>query len=171
MSYFSDSLLKQVRAYSNGHAESSKDLYSKRNQNINNLIETLYYSKLCEWKTYYILRDAGKKVTQPCMKILEPQEKSYEADLLIYDQGIKIHVKSQTIKSALRYGTSFCLQKNDPIVTNPTRDHWLALTIYNNEDDIRLLGFLNATHAVYGETRLGLSSKVALYLDQNQQYM
>lgn len=105
------------------------------------------------------------------MKILKTHEKSYDADILDYEKNIKIHVKSQTIESAVKYGTSFCLQRKDPIVTNPTRDHWLALTIYNNEDDVRLLGFLNAIHAVYGETKLGHSTKVALYLDQNQQYM
>ena len=167
MSLFSPSLVKQVRAFSYDHAESSRDLYAKRNQSIHNLADTIFKSKLCEWHVYYILRNSGKKVTQPCMKILDAKDKSYDADILDYEKNIKIHVKSQTLESSLKYGTSFILQRNDPIVTN----HWLAFTIYNDIDDIRLLGFLNATHAIYEDTKLKHQSKCAIYLDSVQRYM
>lgn len=163
MSYFSDSLLKQVRAYSNGHAESSKDLYSKRNQNINNLSESIYKAKLCEYYVYFHLLNSGKKCHAPDLKIYEASDKSYDSDLYCYSHNVHIHVKSITVESAERYNLSWVLESNDPLITKPQLNHWYALTLYKDESNIRLIGWLNSNSAIYKPTKLNHPTKLAIY--------
>lgn len=165
MSLFSDSLLKQVRAYSIGHSESSKDLYAQRNQNINNLSEKIYKAKLCEFYVYFHLLNCGKKAHAPDLKIYTSDKKSYEADIFCYSHNVHVHVKSIEKSSAERFGLSWICEASDPIVNYPQLNHWFALTEYTDESNIRLVGWLNSHMAIYKPTKLNHPTKKAIYFD------
>jgi len=171
VSLFSDSLLKQVQAYSYAHAESSRQLYKQRNQSVENLGEKIFKAKLCEYAVYYHLLNSGKKAHAPDLKIYKPEDKSYDADIFCYSHNTFIHVKSITRESALRYSLSWVIEANDNIVNFPQLNHWFALTEFIDVNNIRIVGWLNSTMAVYRPTKLNHPTKLCIYYDLIKGYL
>jgi hypothetical protein len=64
------------------------------------------------------------------MRIYEAKDKSFEADLIVGDS--LIHVKSQDIESATRYGASWLFQKKDKLLTVPGDNEFIAFCIVND---------------------------------------
>jgi hypothetical protein len=141
----------------------NQDHYKDRNNTTENLKNILSSSKACEYIVYQHLRACNKKCTLPDIKIYKPHEKNYDADLYCYDTNIHIHVKSVSIESAKKYGHSWIVQKNDPIVNNPQNNHWYCFVEFTNMKKIRIIGWLNCTKAIYKPTKLNHSSKLAIY--------
>lgn len=163
MSNISDSLISRVYSYALEHYESSKDLYHKRNNaSKDKIINDIFQGKLAEYKVYTHLREQGKSVTYPDLTIFNPNKKSYDADI-ICDSKIAIHVKSCSNTSAEKYGLSWCMGINDPIVINPQSNHWLALCLFNGFKDIQIVKWVNSKQAIYKPTKLKHKTKCAIY--------
>lgn len=159
----SESLLRHCYLFADQHAKSSRDLYSQRNQNTSNLTEKIYKSKIAEWVVYKHLRACGYSCTYPDHKIYDSKDKSYDADLYCHTKNTHIHVKSISKESADRYGLSWILESNDPIINKPQANHWFALVQIDDVNSIRIIGWLNSTVAQYKPTKLNHPTKLAIY--------
>jgi hypothetical protein len=158
-----DTLIDICNEFADKVFPTNKDTYSKRNNTTENLKKILASSKACEYIVYRHLRSCNKKCTLPDIKIYDASEKSYDADLYCYDTNIHIHVKSVSTESAKKYGHSWIMQKNDPIVTNPQSNHWFCFVEFTDMKKIRIIGWLNSNMAIYKPTRLNHTSKCAIY--------
>jgi len=99
------------------------------------------------------------------MEIYTARKKSFDRDLTF--QGKKIHVKSQSVKSAKMYGKSWLLQRRDPLYNKPTEDDIVYGTVVDG-NKVEIVMVRSATSIVFGETKVFQlrNSKVAIYLDE-----
>jgi hypothetical protein len=145
--------------FANKQVDTSKELYVSRGQAKDKIIKNIFTGKLCEWHVYQRIKEKGYTCTPPDMEILAANKKSYAADL-IANNKYHIHVKS-CYKT--KYQPSWVLQNNEPVVTNAQNYEWLALCMYENPDEIKLMKWLNAKSAIYKPTVLPNASKCAIY--------
>jgi hypothetical protein len=137
----------------------SKKCYVTRNQPEKTGVENIFQGKICEWYVYQHLKALGYTCTRPDMEIYVPGEKSYDADLIANNKN-HIHVKSC---KETRWGLSWVMEINEPIVAQPQAYDYLSLCVYYSPSDIRLIKWLNAKSAIYKQTRLFKPSKCAIY--------
>lgn len=130
--------------------ETSKDLYSRRGEyRLRKIKEDIITGKLGEVAAYEYLKKRGLKCCKPDFNIYEKQRKSFDADLTT-ECGKKVHVKSQSHDSMVRYGASWLMQKSDKLTYNPTEnDLILMIVIRGMEADI--LGVVNAKDLINNE--------------------
>lgn len=130
-----------------------------------------YVDILCgalgELAVYNWLKPSRKSLTPPDFTLHDIKDKSYSPDLA--DRGRRYHIKSQTMKSKLRYGASWLLQKDDPVTFSPHDRDWLVLTnvsLKNNLVEIHGMWKASELSCVWGECKVPRYSltKVALYL-------
>lgn len=165
--YISYELLADCFEFSHKVIPTNKSLYSKRNQNSDNLFHLITRSKLCEWYVYYIIKSSGRQCTKPDMQIYQDYKKSYDADLVSGSNNI--HVKSVSQESVNRYGLSWVMQCNDPVVNNPQENDFFALVVFQDYENVKFIGWLPAKRAIYQNTALNHSSKLAIYHHRNKE--
>lgn len=119
---------KQCNLFSKYSVYSSLEEYKKRNQtNKDKIISDIYYGKVSEFLVYNYLVFKGKKLASPDLNIYLGNNKSYDADLIL--DNAKIHVKSHVING--NFPVSWVFQKNDPLLSHPNSDDYLALVVIN----------------------------------------
>lgn len=167
-------LFKNIENYANRHLESSKDYYISRNQDPDKMFINIFNGKVAEWCNYFSLKDADYIVEKPpCMQIFSQGSKSYDADLVILGKGKEVfeHKKHVHIKSVLKsnyekYGASFLVQKNDPIVINKPDHHFYSVMLQESLTSYRFYKWLDVSQAIYQPPKqLNLHSKLAVYLN------
>jgi hypothetical protein len=121
--------------------EGSKNLYTYRGEsNLSKMREDLEIGVVGEMGVYKYMVDKGYECSKPDLKIYEDRRKSFDADLFSGD--IKIHIKSQGIGSAKRYGNSWLFQRSDSLVKNPSEHDLICFTNVNLEaKEVTVLGF------------------------------
>jgi hypothetical protein len=75
---------------------------------------------------FLMLKKRYKTVVPPDFTLYGVGEKSYDADIITRNKNF--HVKCQTTRSQQRYGSSWLMQKNDPILAKPTDKDYLVFT-------------------------------------------
>lgn len=128
-------------------------------------------SKMCEYAVYKHLRNSDRKCTMPNINIYQASEKSFDADLFCYENNTHIHVKTMYEKNINIYGLSWLVSASDPIVINKPNNHWYALTVFKDPKNIRIVGWLNCSKAIYGDTKLPKNNKKAIYYQENKHSM
>ena len=84
---------------------------NKRNQfNTDAMIHQTTTGKIAEWAVTLLFTDKPCTISDPDMQIYTKYKKSFDADLTI--DGYDLHVKSQSVESANRFGTSWMFQYN-----------------------------------------------------------
>jgi hypothetical protein len=143
--------------------------YERRNQNNPEKIkQDIAYGKMAEFGVYFMLLEKGMKhITIPDTNIYNHKSKNFEADLKC--EGFSFHIKTQTLKSALRFGQSWMFQKKDPIVTTPRSYEYFIGTQLNEDGfEVNILLSKPATELKFEDPVLEkLKTKTCVYLKSN----
>lgn len=167
-------LLKEIQLYASRHTESSKQHYQTRNQNTDKIFINCFNGKAAEWCNYFSLLDADYIVDKPpCMRIFSNGNKSHDADLIItgkgkllFDKPKHVHIKSVTKANYEKYGISFLVEKNDPIVINPDPDHFYSVMLQVSLLDYRFHTWINSCDVEWKKPVTSLPSKLACYIQK-----
>jgi len=104
--------------------------------------EDIVIGALAEIGVYKLLREYGIIVTEPDFAIHKKGKKTFNADLT--DYTLFFHVKGQSIESSSKYGTSWLMQKTDPIITKPQKCHYLTPTVVDLiSNEVEVFGVFN----------------------------
>lgn len=162
----SEEVYKKCEDFSIKRIVGSEGLYSYRGESRKEkMIEDVLVGTLGEWAVEAHLKSLGYDCSEPDMNIYDKKKKSFSADLYVDD--FKIHVKSQGLKSAKRYGNSWLLQKKDSVVSCPEDRELFAFTCVEPENRVvDILGYCWAKDMKYGECKVWSyrKTKVAIYL-------
>jgi hypothetical protein len=93
----------------------NEDCYSRRGQSdITKVTNDITIGKLAEWGVFFMYLQEGRhNISSPDMNIYSVRQKSYDPDL---KWGLyRLHIKSQTLESSERYGSSWMFQAKDPL--------------------------------------------------------
>ena len=101
-----------------------------------------------EYGVYKHLQSNGIDVCKPDLKIYEARNKSFDADL--FNDDVKIHVKSQSVASAKRYGNSWLLQRSDRVTKDPGANEYFAFTNVDGRD-VTILGIVKCRDIIKKE--------------------
>jgi len=150
-------------------ARSIKDssLYSKRGAFKR---DDVLVGALGELAVYRFLRAKGIRLKAPDFKIHAIRNKSYSSDLEF--KGNFLHVKSQSLSSQERYGSSWLMQRKDPLFTKDNKKHFIVPNIVDLENNsVKIYGFFSVEEIIkkglVGECSVPYfrDNKVAIYLD------
>ena len=119
--------------------ESTKRQKNRRNQfNTNAMIHQTTTGKLAEWALTLYYLDKGEQISDPDMTIYNARGKSFDADLTLNNKDL--HVKSQTVVSAKRFGTSWMFQfdgkgygHKDPLLQYANGDVAFCIVDFTNK--------------------------------------
>lgn len=163
---------QQSKEFAENVIETNVNQYARRNQgNRAKIINDIMVGKVAEFAVYQYYKSMGLDCTQPDTTVYEAKKKSFDADLIVSENlDLKhIHVKSQLLSSAKRYGASWMFQKTDKLIEKPKEVDYIALCLTPDSlDFVELQCILPAsriTH-LYALPKLPqLYSKRALYWD------
>lgn len=149
--------------------EKSEALYRSRGELRTSKIRSdIVTGALAEFAVFKYLTDKGQPCSPPDLSILEVRNKSFAADLMSGD--VHVHVKSQTIESANKHGTSFLFQKTDKILSTPSETALMAFCIVHPENVeikaiVKVLDIVEANLLDKPKVFIYQQSKNAIYLD------
>lgn len=165
--FLSKADMKRSRDFAKKRVEADTALYEKRGgfKSID-----IVSGAMAELAVYRVLKTYGVDLGFPDLKIHTVKNKSYEADLT--DGLHHFHVKGQTLESKKRYGPSWLMQRNDPILKNPQRLNYLVpCTVCVDTGRVEIYGIFSILSLIQnncvGECKVPWfqKTKVALYLD------
>jgi len=128
-------LFKNIEQYAEQHFKSSIEHYKKGYTYIKNerkIFDFILNGKIAEYNLYFHLKNENFILNEPDLKIYTTG-KSFDSDLIILgkenelfqeNEKIHIHVKGITKKTYENFGSSFLLQKNDPIVIDQKNEKY-----------------------------------------------
>ena len=138
--------------------------------------EDIVVGALAEIAVYKLLKQKGLSFTKPDFTIHKKKEKSYDADLTDYQHFI--HVKGQSLSSKHRYGSSWLMQRSDPLVSAPERKHYLAPCTVDLEKNWVDVHCITPFRSIVDREAIGECAvpwfqkyKVAIYLDQLESFL
>ena len=107
----------------------STSFYATRNQfNTKKIEEDIFIGKIGEFGVWHYYNNLTKfPLSEPDTKIYETGQKNFNADLTCLERHV--HVKTQSIDSAFMFGTSWIMQKNDPVLKHPISEDRLAFCL------------------------------------------
>lgn len=121
--------LNKANKFADLRCGENQDLYKRRGGFKR---EDIVNGALAEIGAYKLLKESGVSISEPDFAIYKKGEKSFDADL-IDDNENKFHIKGQGIKSVVRYGCSWLMQRHDPIISNPRRKHFIVPCVVDVE--------------------------------------
>lgn len=104
----------------------------EKQHNVDKIKNDIIIGKLGEIAAYKYITSKGRVCTYPDFNVYQAYEKTYEADLFSNDN--KIHVKTQDIDSANRFGTSWMFQKNDTLTFSPSEKEFILLSVLDSKN-------------------------------------
>lgn len=163
-------IIDKCTDFANKRIEGSSNLYRYRGEsNKDKMIEDCIIGTLGEFAAHKYLSDKGIVVSEPDLTIYETKRKSFSADL--FNEELKIHVKSQSEKSFKRYGMSYLLQRKDRIITSPENNEYFVFVKVGGIF-CEIVGTCKikdiVDNSLWGECKVPSyrHSKVALYIDE-----
>lgn len=169
-------IMGKVEDFACKRIEGSKNLYAYRGErNVTKMEEDIITGTLGEYAVYQLIRKQGLQCTKPDLKIYAKKRKSFAQDLMA--ENFKVHVKSQSLASEIKYGKSFLFQRSDKLVSDPDGNEFMAFTNVDLESrEVEVLGFVNAKMMLelnlLGECKVPFyrKTKVAIYLEEFEKY-
>lgn len=155
-------------AFADKRMTGSADLYRSRGElKLDKIRQDIVTGALAEFAVYEYFSNKGVECSKPDLEIYENKKKTYSPDLVA--GGCVLHVKSQTVASAAKYGSSWLFQSTDKLLGTPSET---ALMIFCLVDGHRVE--IKAIVSVLDIVENGLTakpkvwryanSKVAIYL-------
>jgi hypothetical protein len=111
--------------------ESKKEWQRRHPVNEEKLHRDTVLSKLGEIGAAKYLRSLGFWAVEPDFAIYGKKQKSYDADILL-PGSTGVHIKTQDVSQARRYGTSWVFMKRDPATYEKSHDVVLFCTYKHN---------------------------------------
>lgn len=159
--------MERARQFARQRIDKSADLYKCRGEDkLDKMIEDIVIGTVGEFGVAKYLRSKGYSCTRPDLNIYETKRKSFEQDLLCFEESDlsiseisphKVHVKSQSVASSKRYGNSWLLQKSDSVTKNPGKDEYFAFTEVEGQN-VTVLGIVRCEdilkHELYNECKV-----------------
>lgn len=129
-------------------AQTNVSRYRTRGQmSIDKIVSDIFVGKMGECAVYLHKISLGVICTEPDFSIYKGRKKSYDADLTSGND--KIHVKTQSLNSATKYGTSWILQSKegdmDKLFKFRTEKDKAALCVMKSENIVTILVELTMT--------------------------
>lgn len=156
---------KRVEKFADLRCEEDQSLYEKRGGFKRDDIVT---GALGEIAVYKLLRANGFKASKPCFEIYSKGKKSYSADIV--DEKRSFHVKSQSLSSEKKYGSSWLLQRTDKLLTKEQKSHYVVpCTVDLDTNEVKIFCVANIEtvkkNHMIGECKVPWFTryKVALY--------
>lgn len=173
--YLESDTVKMCEHFAERSYKSSADMYAHRKQaNEAKIKQDIMLGKLAEFGVYFIYLANGRtNITAPDLNIYPAKQKSFDPDLR---WGLfNLHIKSQTIESANRYGDSWVFQSNDPAVKSPNEyDIFVGAGVtfddYNNGCLINIKMERKLDELKFGAPKLAkfnANNKTCIYLKDN----
>ena len=162
---------KNIEAYALRHYENSKEIYASRGQNLKKLFNDIIRGKVAEYNAYYQLIEKNYILNKPELEI-KTNTACYDADLIIigkdkevYDNAKHVHVKSVSKDSYEKYGASFLIEKNDPIVSRPDEHehHYYCVLVERSFLVYDFLHWIDVREVKYSAPKMNLPTKYAVY--------
>jgi len=131
---------EKARQFAEQRIGLSEDLYRRRGElKVNKMLEDIIIGTVGEYGAAKYIRSKLHNCSRPDLKIYKGRKKSFDADLIVKDvktcdddfkdkQKLNIHVKSQGVSSAKKYGNSWLLQKSDKITQEPSDYDYFVFT-------------------------------------------
>jgi hypothetical protein len=144
--------------------------YTKRNQtNPEKIKKDIRIGKMGEFAVYNLMLEKKvKNITKPDLKIYYEHNKSFDSDLKC--DNYNLHVKSQCLESASRFGISWTFQKKDPIVIRPSiYDYFIGTIVDEKNKKIEIKLSKPVKNLIFGEPVLDIlkKTKICVYLKDN----
>lgn len=143
---------------------------TRRQTNNEKRIKDQIIGKLGEIATYVYFKSKGIELTQPDFKLYSKAEKSWDFDLK--GQGINLHVKSQAIYQARKYGESWIFQNEDKHIFKDVSDNDYVCFVLVDPDkgtaevkSVAKLAELHSNNLFKKPKLIHLSSKSAVYFE------
>ena len=106
-----DAIYHSCHKFANLEIQTTEKQRNRRNQwNRDKMIVDNRIGKIGEWAVAFNMWKNEIECNEPDMEIYTVKKKSFDADL-VYKDGVDLHVKSQSVVSAQRYGASWTFQK------------------------------------------------------------
>lgn len=145
----------------------NKDEYARRNQfDRSKIINDIIIGKLGEIAVYhYLCKKRNIECEYPDFEIYSKEYKSFDSDIRC--EKYNIHVKSQNISSAEKFGDSWQFQKKDKLTFDPEPNDLICLTtVCNNIVEIKKIVYAKDIVDKYKEPVLEKlrTTKTTLYL-------
>jgi hypothetical protein len=141
---------------------------SRKQTNNEKRIKDQVIGKLGEIATYLYFQSKGVELTQPDFKLYSRAEKSWDFDMK--GEGINLHVKSQAVYQARKYGESWIFQNEDKhIFKDVSEKDYVCFALVdadNGSAEIKSVVKLSDLHSkeLFKKPKLiHLSSKSAVY--------
>lgn len=101
--------MEKCKNFAQECAPTNVNRYKFRNQrNVKKIEKQIFTGKLAEVAVDTYFRFMGYEPNEPDFTIYKNKKKSWDCDLKI--EGVSIHIKSQDVSSAKKYGTSWMFQ-------------------------------------------------------------
>lgn len=127
-------------------AEGSGKLYGQRGEpRHDKIIDDIRIGAMAEIAAYRAVKDKVKELSFPDFKIYDKKNKSFDADLT--GEGVRFHVKSQSLESAKKYGSSWLFQKRDKLLNAPGGDEFFIFCIVTGLE-VEIKGIVSVSELV-----------------------
>jgi len=165
-------LFKNIENYANRHLESSKELYTLRNQSTDKLHMNILNGKIAEYCCYYSMQSAGYILeNKPDLEIYSANNKTHDADLIctgkndkLYAQPKHIHIKSVSLDTYKKYGASFLVEKSNKLIKYPDENHYYSVMLQESLLVYKFHAWLPTLSVRYDNPVNNLPSKLAVYI-------
>jgi hypothetical protein len=125
--------IERCERFAEKRMNGSKDEYKARGElRESKIFQDIVTGACGEIAVYRYLKNQGIESTKPDFKIYEKRKKSFDADL-ISEVG-NLHVKSQTLESANKYGASWLFQKWDPLLKDDHLKDYMVFCIVDDRE-------------------------------------
>jgi hypothetical protein len=163
-------IIQMCEEFAEKCSPTNKIQYTKRNQtNPEKIKKDIRIGKMGEFAVYHIMLEKKiNDITQPDLNIYLKTHKSFDSDLKC--NNYNLHVKSQCLESASRFGISWMFQKEDPIVTTPSvYDYFIGTIVDEKTKKVEVKLSKPVKDLVFGEPVLDIlkKTKVCVYLKNN----
>ena len=165
----SNHIKEKCKAFADQRIGGSENLYRQRGElNRDKMWYDIYIGTLAEFAVYKQLTKIASNVTKPDLEIYSARNKSYSADLVCDD--LFVHVKSQGIKSAEAYGSSWLFSKGDKLFSEDNPEDILVFCIVHDDETVEIKHSISAYDIVKADLLAEPKvyrykfSKIAIYL-------
>lgn len=135
--------------------------YQRRGQsNHDKITFDVFTGKLAEWGVYLQARNLGVQLAEPDMRIVQPDQKTFDPDLQVGKW--RIHVKSVDYDNAKKYGMSWSFSIKDHLITRPHKHDLIYLCVVRHNGDSAKVKILGKAQAVLVTGLYGLPRKETL---------
>ena len=124
---------KKCRKFAEDRIGLSEELYRKRGEaNVDKMLDDITIGAMAEWAVYKHLKEKGVECSKPDFEIYDAKKKAFSADLITTNHAV--HVKSQSLLSANKYGSSWLFQKTDKLLSKPSDQDVMVFCIVDGEE-------------------------------------